>query len=117
MLFRSQQLAREAGPVLDVLPLVERVALVAELLTSRGYMAEAVETTPSGETNVTTLRIHNCALGEIADRFPDACVVEARFLERLLGVPLVRGAHRNDGCGRCEYAVLSQIIAEKQEQS
>ena len=48
-------------------------------------------------------------MGEIADRFPEACVVEARFLERLLGVPLVRGAHRLDGCGRCEYGVLSQI--------
>ena len=112
-----QLLAEEAGPVLDSLPLDERVALVAELLTSRGYMAEAVEENPPGENSVTTLRIHNCALGEIAERFPEACVVEARFLERLLGVPLVRGAHRNDGCGRCEYGVLSQILAEKQEQS
>ncbi len=112
-----QELAEEAGPVLDSLPLGERVALLAELLTSRGYMAEAVEETPPGDMNVTTLRIHNCALGEIASRFPVACAVEARFLERLLGVPLVRGAHRTDGCGRCEYGVLSQIIAEKQEQS
>ncbi|MBL0169754.1 MAG: helix-turn-helix domain-containing protein [Gemmatimonadaceae bacterium] len=109
-----QRLADEAGPVVDALPLVERVAMVAELLTARGYMAEAVEITPPGEAAITTLRIHNCAQGEIAARFPDACVVEARVLERLLGVPLVRGAHRMDGCGRCEYGVLSQIIAEKQ---
>jgi predicted ArsR family transcriptional regulator len=33
-------LAIEAGPVLDGLPLAERVQLVAELLTARGYMAE-----------------------------------------------------------------------------
>lgn len=112
-----ERLAEEASPVVDALPLGERVALVAELLTARGYMAEAVEVTPSQDTSVTTLRIHNCALGEIAERFPDACAVEARFLERVLGVPLVRGSHRHDGCGRCDYGVLSQIIAEKQEQS
>ena len=59
-----QRLAEEAGPVLDALPLGERVALVAELLTARGYMAEAVEAISApGETNVTTLRIHNCARG------------------------------------------------------
>ncbi|MEQ1689826.1 MAG: HTH domain-containing protein [Gemmatimonas sp.] len=109
-----QGLAEEAGPVVDALPLGERVAMVAELLSARGYMAEAVEVRPPGEAVITTLRIHNCALGEIAERFPDACVAEARVLERLLGVPLVRGAHRRDGCGRCEYGVLSQIIAEKQ---
>jgi len=111
-----RRLADEAGPVVDGLPLDERVALVAELLTAKGYMAEAVEV-GSGDTAVTTLRIHNCALGEIAERFPDACAVEGRFLERLLGVPLVRGSHRHDGCGRCDYGVLSQIIAEKQEQA
>ncbi len=109
-------LAEEAGPVVDELPLDERVSLVAELLTARGYMAEAVEEAV-GDSTVTTLRIHNCALGEVAARFPDACAVEGRFLERLLGVPLVRGSHRHDGCGRCDYGVLSQIIAEKQEQS
>ena len=110
------RLADEAGPVVEALPLGERVALVAELLTAKGYMAEAVEV-PAGSTTVSTLRIHNCALGEIAERFPDACSVEGRYLERLLGVPLVRGSHRHAGCGRCDYGVLSQIIAEKQEQA
>lgn len=112
-----KQLVEEAEPVVEGLPLSERVGLVAELLTAKGYMAEAVEEPSSGASTVTTLRIHNCALGAIAERFPDACTVEARFLERLLGVPLVRGSHRQDGCGRCDYGVLSQIIAEKQEQA
>ena len=112
-----EPLAEEAGPVLEALPVEERMALVAELLTSKGYMAEAVEETVLGVPTGTTLRIHNCALGEVAARFPEACAVESRFLERVLGVPLVRGAHRMDGCGRCEYGVLSQVIAEKQEQS
>lgn len=112
-----ERLVEEAEPVLAELPIEERVSLVAELLSAKGYMAEAVEVASSDRTSISTLRIHNCALGEIAERFPDACAAESRYLERLLGVPLVRGAHRVDGCGRCEYGVLSQIIAEKQEQA
>jgi DeoR family suf operon transcriptional repressor len=112
-----ERLVEEAAPVLAELPVEERVSLVAELLSAKGYMAEAVQVASPGEAAVSTLRIHNCALGEIVERFPDACGAESRFLERLLGVPLVRGAHRVDGCGRCEYGVLSQIIAEKQEQA
>lgn len=117
------QLAEAAGPVLSALPLSERVALVAELLTAKGYMAESVDTSPNGDGAVTTLRIHNCAVREIAERFPEACDVEAKFVEKLLGVPLVRGQHRLDGCGRCEYGVVSaavastEIMAWEQEQA
>ena len=112
------RLADEAGPVLNALPLEERMPLVAELLTAKGYMAEAVQVDRAdGEPAVTTLRIHNCAVREIAERFPEACAAEAKFVERLLGVPLVRSAHRKDGCGRCEYGVLSHLLAEKQEQA
>jgi DeoR family suf operon transcriptional repressor len=123
-----QQLADEAGPVLSTLPLSERVALVAELLTSKGYMAESVGAeslgaASVGETTTMTLRIHNCAVREIVERFPEACDVEAKFVEQLLGVPLVRGQHRRDGCGRCEYGVVhaavagAEIMAWEQEQA
>ena len=105
------RLAEEAGPVLSALPLSERVSLVAELLTAKGYMAETVETSVGGGASVITLRIHNCAVREIAERFPEACDVEAKFVEKLLGVPLVRGQHRLEGCGRCEYGVVSAAVA------
>ena len=95
-------LATEAAPVLDALPLPERVQLVAELLTARGYMAEVVDETDDGRPG---LRIHNCAMREIAERFPEACAVEARELGRLIGVPVTRGAHRLGGCRMCEYAI------------
>ena len=90
-----------------------RVPLVAELLSAKGYMAEAVHVDRgAGEPAVPTLRIHNCAVREIAERCPEACAAEAKFVERLLGVPLVRGAHRKDGCGRCEYGVVRHLSAE-----
>lgn len=126
-----RRLADEAGPVLEALPLDERVPLVAELLTAKGYMAEAVRVERSVEqdaggvdvlseieaTPTLTLRIHNCAVREIAERFPEACAVEAKFVERLLGVPLVRSAHRLGGCGHCEYGVSGHLSTVKQEQA
>lgn len=119
-----RRLADEAAPVLDALPLEERVPLVAELLTAKGYMAEVVATAASGteesagtETRNLTLRIHNCAVREIAERFPQACAAEEKFVERLLGVPLVRNAHRLGGCGHCEYGVSGHLSTVKQEQA
>jgi DeoR family suf operon transcriptional repressor len=117
------RLANEAGPVLDALPLDERVPLVAELLTAKGYMAEVVSTSAGNTEDAddaaprVTLRIHNCAVREIAERFPQACTVEEKFVERLLGVPLVRGAHRLGGCGHCEYGVSGHLSTVKQEQA
>jgi DeoR family suf operon transcriptional repressor len=110
-----RELADEAGPVLDGLPLEERVPLVAELLTSKGYMAEVLEVSAPGAPAELTLRINNCAIREIAERFPEACTAEAKFVERLLGVPLVRGAHRLQGCGRCEYGVT--YLKQEREQA
>lgn len=97
------RLAAEAAPVLAALPAGERLALVAELLTAEGYMAE-VEAAAPGEP-WPTLRIHNCAMRGIAEQFPEACEVEAAYVARLVGAPVVRVAHRRDGCGRCVYGV------------
>jgi DeoR family suf operon transcriptional repressor len=104
-----KRLADEAVPVLETLPIEERAPLVAELLTAKGYMAQVDDTH--------TLRIHNCAVREIVERFPEACAVEAKYVEKLLGVPLVRGAHRRDGCSHCEYGVSGHLTSVRQEQA
>ena len=95
--------------VLETLPIEERAPLVAELLTAKGYMAQVDDSH--------TLRIHNCAVREIVERFPEACAVEAKYVEKLLGVPLVRGAHRRDGCSHCEYGVSGHLSSVRQEQA
>ncbi len=104
-------LAADAAPVLEGLPLSERVQLVAELLTSRGYMAEG---DASGIENgaCATLRIHNCAMCEIALQFPEACEVEARQLSRLLDATVVRRAHRLGGSALCAYDVSCNAAAD-----
>ncbi len=106
-----EALAADAGPVLDGLPLQERVQLVAELLTARGYMAES----NSVENDGATLRIHNCAMCEIAEQFPEACEVEARQLARLLDARVTRRYHRRDGSGLCAYEVDGRAGVDRQE--
>jgi len=105
-------LVEEAEPLLESLPLEERLALVAELLSSKGYMAEAEVVKVPGEELTGTIRIYNCAVRELAERLPEACAVEARMMERMIGAPLVRGAHRLDGCVRCEYAVRAGHLSQ-----
>lgn len=96
------EIAVEARDALHALPLHERAQLLAELLSSRGYMAEA-ESGPGGESRI---REHNCAIRAIAERFPEVCAAEARFLEDVLGATVERQAHIASGAKCCEYCVV-----------
>jgi DeoR family suf operon transcriptional repressor len=78
----------------------ERLAAVARLLTEEGYMAEASATASSG-----ILVEHNCAIQAVAERFPEICAAEARFLAAVLGAEVDRQEHILSGCSACEYRV------------
>jgi DeoR family transcriptional regulator, suf operon transcriptional repressor len=78
----------------------ERMAAVAQLLSDDGYMAEAVASSNSG-----TLIEHNCAVQAVAERFPEICAAEARFLSAVLGAEVQRQEHILSGCSACEYRV------------
>jgi DeoR family suf operon transcriptional repressor len=93
------------------LPLAQRAELLAELRTSQGYMAEAVAAGP-GET---VIREHNCAIREVAERFPEVCTAEALFFSELLGAPVHREAHILSGCNACEYRVQVPTLARRTE--
>jgi DeoR family suf operon transcriptional repressor len=90
---------RLQGELAGVAP-TERLAAVARLLTEEGYMAEASATTSSG-----TLVEHNCAVQAVAERFPEICAAEARFLAAVLGAEVDRHEHILSGCSACEYRV------------
>jgi DeoR family suf operon transcriptional repressor len=103
----------EAGLDLPSLAFADRVQLFAELLTSQGYMAEAVADAPAAggrepAGSAMTLRKYNCALREVAERFPELCDAEVEFMERVLGARLDRRAHLLAGCNMCEYRVVEQ---------
>lgn len=78
----------------------ERMAAVVRALTDAGYMAEGQATFCCG-----TLTEHNCAIREVAERFPEVCAAEERFLASVLGGTVERRSHMLQGCGGCEYKV------------
>jgi DeoR family suf operon transcriptional repressor len=78
----------------------ERMAAVARLLSDEGYMAEGTISASAG-----TLIEHNCAIQAVAERFPEICVAEARFLAAALGAEVDRHEHILSGCSACEYRV------------
>jgi DeoR family suf operon transcriptional repressor len=78
----------------------QRMAAVTQLLSDEGYMAEG---TVSAETG--TLIEHNCAIQAVAQRFPEICAAEARFLAAALGGEVDRHEHILSGCSACEYRV------------
>ena len=79
---------------------VERMAAVARLLSEEGYMAEGTASAQGG-----TLIEHNCAIQAVAERFPEICAAEARFLAAVLGAQVDRQEHILNGCSACEYRV------------
>jgi DeoR family transcriptional regulator, suf operon transcriptional repressor len=81
-------------------PPAERLAAVARLLSDEGYMAEAAGSAAEG-----ILVEHNCAVQAVAERFPEICAAEARFLARVLGAEVDRQGHILTGCSACEYRV------------
>lgn len=77
-----------------------RINAVARLLSDDGYMAEATISPAGG-----TLTEHNCAIQAVAERFPEICAAEAKFLAAVLGAEVQRQEHILSGCTACEYRV------------
>jgi DeoR family transcriptional regulator, suf operon transcriptional repressor len=99
---RWSAIARAAGERLTALPPDERAAALASLLSAEGFMA-AWEEDDAGGGRLTE---HNCAIRAVAERFPEVCAAEARFMEAVLGGATVeRRMHILGGCNACEYAV------------
>jgi DeoR family suf operon transcriptional repressor len=85
--------------------LAERAAVLAELRSADGYMADS-ESVGDGEA---VIREHNCAIRDIAARFPEVCAAEERFFAELLGADIARQSHMLDGCNACEYRVRAPV--------
>ena len=79
----------------------QRMEIVTRMRAVDGYMAEWHAAGPGQAT----LREHNCAIHAIAERFPEICAAERRFLEELLGATVERRSHILGGCTACEYHV------------
>jgi DeoR family transcriptional regulator, suf operon transcriptional repressor len=99
---------RIRGQVQGIEP-AERLQVVARALSEEGYMAEV---TPGEGTAVLTE--HNCAIPAVAERFPEICAAEAKFLAEILDAEVERTAHILTGCAACEYRVkFSAAVQER----
>jgi DeoR family suf operon transcriptional repressor len=78
----------------------ERLYVLGRVLSDEGYMAEV--RAGAGEGILTE---HNCAIPAVAERFPELCAAEARFVAQVLGADVERRGHMLSGCSHCEYHV------------
>lgn len=92
----AQKLRAELG---DATP-EQRMEAVMRALVEGGYMAEWHD----GDGGI-RLTEHNCAIRALAERFPEICEAEARFLGEVLAAAVERESHMLDGCSACEYRV------------
>lgn len=94
------ELSRRLSGELDGAGPADRLAVVTRAMSDAGYMAEWDEHAGSFR-----LAEHNCAIRAVAERFPEVCAAEARFLAAALGADVERLAHIASGCNACEYAI------------
>jgi predicted ArsR family transcriptional regulator len=78
----------------------DRLELVAKLLIEEGYMAAWREA--DGGIRLTE---HNCAIKAVAQKYPEICELEERFLRDVLDAGVERHSHILSGCQACEYSI------------
>jgi DeoR family transcriptional regulator, suf operon transcriptional repressor len=98
---RFESLAARLREQLVGEPPEHRMEIVTRALADEGYMAEWQASGQDGAT----LKEHNCAIQAVAERYPEICVAERRFLEEVLSAAVDRKAHILAGCSACEYHV------------
>jgi DeoR family suf operon transcriptional repressor len=92
----TQKLQQELGTAAPE----RRLEVVARAMSDAGYMAEVDERQGSFR-----FAEHNCAIRAVAERYPEVCAAEAKFLQAVLAASVERKAHIVDGCNACEYAI------------
>ena len=107
---RFDDLSRRLQAELADAPPSRRMEVVMRALRDGGFMAEWHE----GEEGGMRLTEHHCAIRAVAERFPEVCEAEVRFLESVLSAEVERQSHMLTGCTSCEYRVeFAQLSAPR----
>lgn len=93
---RAEQLKAEFADQ----PVELRLQRLVRLLSDEGYMAEW-----KIENGAITLAEHNCAIRTVAERYPEICAAEVRFLTDVLAADVERREHIATGSNACTYAI------------
>ena len=100
------------APALEHADEQERLELVTQALADEGFMAEWRR----ADDGVALLE-HNCAILAVAERFPEICAAEERFIARTLDATVERQSHILGGCGACTYRLrfrAGAVLATKE---
>lgn len=85
-------------------PVEARLQRLVRMLSDEGYMAE-------WDSRGGRLRLaeHNCAIRAVAERYPEVCAAERRFLTEVLAAQVERRTHITEGSNCCEYAITPEL--------
>lgn len=78
-----------------------RVHEITQLLTEEGYMAKWEKLGPGRFL----IKEMNCAVSQVARKFPQTCIVEGELLEELLGARVTRQHHILQKDHFCSYLI------------
>lgn len=107
---RFAEVAESLKPKIEGATLQRRLDAVTEELSRQGFMAEW-----SAGEGVLRMAEHNCAVQAVAERYPEICEEERRFLREVLGAEVDRRQHIASGCNSCEYVVEPHCAIELTE--
>ncbi len=82
----------------------QRVSAVAAVLTECGYMAEVEFVNP----DEFLLTLGNCAIRDVAKRFPEACDEELCLVRNLVNAKVTRVSHLLAGNRHCSYRICAK---------
>ncbi|MEX1018685.1 MAG: ArsR family transcriptional regulator [Litorilinea sp.] len=99
---------------LDQLPTAERLARVADFLTTRGYLARW-EPDAGAATGNFLLHKCNCPYADVAEEHPELCIMDQALINRLVGQPCTRTQSMADDDRCCTYQVQDQIQDQIQD--
>lgn len=85
-------------------PVEVRLQRLVRVLSEEGYMAEW----DSNDGNI-RLAEHNCAIRAVAQRYPEVCAAERRFLTEVLAAQVERRTHITEGSNSCEYSITPDV--------
>jgi len=81
-------------------PVEARLRRLVRMLSEEGYMAEW-----DSRDGAIRLAEHNCAIRAVAERYPEVCAAERKFLTEVLAAQVERRTHITEGSNACEYSI------------
>jgi DeoR family suf operon transcriptional repressor len=87
-------------------PVEARLQRLVRMLSEEGYMAEW-----NSQGGTIRLAEHNCAIRSVAERYPEVCAAERRFLTEVLAAQVERRTHITEGSNACEYSITPDVAA------